>query len=98
MTKQSINQLNWTFCQRINGSLRVLVHLAAEPIPNSIDTVREFYIVNVLNEKDFALSQKEFETLDLALAFMENSYGHWTFQNQLADLESKGGCSSCAAH
>jgi len=100
MTKLSINSLNWTFCQRINGPLRAIIHLGAYPIENNELNIeiKEFYLVNILEEDDRAISQNEFCSLEQALAFMELQYGHWEFQNQLSDLESKGGCSSCAAH
>ena len=87
-----ITPRNWSYCGLRTRQLRAFVGMGAVPGQDSPDII---YCVTVGNEDFQEIHQRDFDTLEQALAFINARYGEWEFY----DLrQSEGGCGSCSAH
>ena len=93
-----INELNWTFCQYINGETRALIHQGGDL--NDSGEPMELFFVNVLKgEENDLVSQHTFPSLNEAQDYINRKFAHWKFENQLDQAaKDSGGCGSCVAH
>jgi hypothetical protein len=93
---QKINIENWTSAHFYSAPLRAFVSLGAAPIDNS-DEVEIQYLVT-LTDKDYQeLYQSIHQDLNVALALLNEKYGHWELQDALNKTDGDG-CTSCVAH
>ena len=92
-----INELNWTFCQYVNGDTRALIHQGGDL--DSYGNPSEIFYVNVLRGEDHVLvTQHHFPTMIEAQTYINRKFAHWKFENQLEKAPDAGGCGSCVAH
>ena len=85
---------NWNYCGLRTRQLRAFVAMGAVPGGDSAppDVI---YCVTVSDEDFQEIHQRDFDTLEKALSFINVRYGEWEFY----DLqEGGGGCGSCSAH
>ncbi|MGZ3787202.1 MAG: hypothetical protein ACXVLQ_01695 [Bacteriovorax sp.] len=91
-----INAENWTYSHFYSDPLRAFVSLGAAPKENSDEVIMQYLVT--LTDKDYQeLYQSTHEDLNVALALLNEKYGHWELKNALQS-SSGDGCSSCAAH
>lgn len=90
---QSVNVENWSYCRYENGDFMALISFGADP--ESIKEDRLEYYVTVLEKEEKEVFQKTFISVAEACMYLNQSYGDWTFADQMVKKE---GCSTCAAH
>lgn len=90
---QCVNVENWSYCRYQSGTFLAFISFGADPESIALD--RLDYFVTVLENEEKEVFQKQFESLNSACLFLNETYGDWSFENQTA---TKSGCSTCAAH
>ena len=86
---------NWGHCGLKSRQLRAFVGMGAIPRGESADSAL-VYCVTVGDEDFQEIHQKDFDTLEGAVAFINARYGDWEFYD--LGEKSDGGCGSCSAH
>jgi hypothetical protein len=104
MEFMKINTENWTYTHFYSAPLRAFVSMGAAPKENpdgipdgKQDDVVIQYLVT-LTDKDYQeLYQSIHEDLDVALALLNDKYGHWELHDAINKTDGDG-CTTCAAH
>ncbi len=93
-----INTENWQYCYYFKDSLKAIIHLGADLDEQM--SYKEIWYLNVLNKKNDAEFQMDFENLNHALEMINSRYQNWTFVDSTIEKDEKSGgsCSSCVAH
>lgn len=83
---------NWNYSHFNSEHFKALISIVGE---ESEGEVLLKYCPTVLNEEEIEVFQKDFDSLEEAIDFANNKYGHWSFTDP---TQKEGGCSTCEAH
>lgn len=64
-------------------------------LPDEAGETKFVYSPTVLDKEEKEVFQRDFDTLEEAIEFINYAYNHWTF---IDPLVKTGGCSTCVAH
>lgn len=94
MKGQEINLGNWNYSHYHTGPLKVMISCGQGlQVTENTEIGLEYY-VSVLRDEFSEVFQKTFETLPMAINFINDNYGHWTLKD--TSLPEEGGCGSCS--
>jgi hypothetical protein len=91
-----IDSDNWTSSYYQTDKLRSFVCLSAAPAHESEPQL--IYSLTVTDHEHKEIMQSDYNSLDDALAQLNNRYGAWELIIPGVKSSSDGGCGSCSAH
>ena len=92
---------NAHYCSFESAQMRVIFSQGAEISNDSAQELQElFYITlqNTLTDTPVDITQKIFESKELALKYVNSTYNHWKFIDPTLVTDDAEGCSTCQAH
>lgn len=87
-----LNLSNWNYSYFNSEFFKAMISFVAE---ENDQEIRYIYSPTVLDKNEVEIFQTDFNSLDKAIEFMNDRYGHWSFIDPLAKTD---GCSTCQAH
>mgnify|MGYP000913895486 CR=1 FL=1 len=93
----SITKENWSYTHLISGNLQVQIHEAYSLSPQEGAIKTEFCVTEFNKETYQDLFQRDFSSIEEALACIHSRYSNWKSSSEVAE-PSGSGCDSCQAH